>query len=46
LSGVKGSAIETSVIPTWLGSTPEERFLKYIAYKKQGNAPLNTAQEG
>jgi len=34
LSGVKGSAIESSIIPEWLGTTPEERFQKFIAYKK------------
>jgi len=46
LSGVKGSAIETSAIPAWLGETPEERFQKMIAYKKAGTVPLDTAQEG
>ena len=46
LSGVKGSAVESSIIPEWLGTTPEERFQKFIAYKKQGNAPLDSSQEG
>jgi hypothetical protein len=46
LSGVKGTAIETSAIPAWLGEEPEERFKKLIAYKKAGTVPLDTAQEG
>lgn len=46
LSGVRGSAIESSIIPEWLGDTPEERFKKFISYKKTGNAPLDSQQEG
>lgn len=46
LSGVKGTAVESSIIPIWLGDTPEERFKKFTSYKKAGNAPLDSAQDG
>lgn len=46
LSGVKGSAIEMSVLPAWLGETPEERLQKCVSYKKAGIVPIDTAQDG
>lgn len=46
LSGVKGLAIDSSVIPTWLGETPEERLQKTLAYIKTGFVAIDTAQEG
>ena len=45
-SGVKGDWVDVSNLPTFLGATPEERLLKFKAYKKQGEALINTAQEG
>lgn len=45
-SGVKGDWLDTSTLPTFLGATPAERILKFKAYKKQGIALTNTAQEG
>ena len=45
-SGVKGDWIDTSLIPTFLGLTPEERLLKWKAYKKGGDALFSSAQEG
>jgi len=45
-SGVKGDWIDTSLIPTYLGNTPEERLLKWKAYKKGGDALFSSAQEG
>lgn len=45
-SGVKGDWIDTANLPTFLGNTPQERLLKFKAYKKQGLALINTAQEG
>jgi hypothetical protein len=45
-SGVKGDWIDWSLIPTFLGATPEERLLKWKAYKKGGDALFNSAQEG
>jgi len=45
-SGSKGDWVDVSNLPTFLGQTPEERLLKFMAYKKQGLAPINTAQEG
>lgn len=45
-SGVKGDWVDLSNLPTFLGATPAERLLKFKAYKKQGLAPTNTAQEG
>ena len=45
-SGVKGDWIDTSLIPVFLGTTPEERLLKHSAYKKAGKALFNSAQDG
>jgi hypothetical protein len=45
-SGVKGGYVDVANIPDFLGNSPEERALKYTAYKKQGNAFINSAQEG
>jgi len=45
-SGVKGDWVDFANLPTFLGNTPAERLLKFKAYKKQGLAPVNTAQEG
>lgn len=45
-SGVKGDWVDLSTLPTALGATPAERLMKFKAYKKQGLAPFNTAQEG
>ena len=45
-SGVKGDWLDVSLLPTFLGKTPEERLLKWKAYKKGGTALFNSAQEG
>ena len=45
-SGVKGSIIDISMIPTFLGSEYAARIQKWIAYKKQGTMLIDTAQEG
>jgi len=45
-SGVKGDWIDVALVPTFLGTTPEERLLKHGAYKKAGKALFNSAQEG
>jgi hypothetical protein len=45
-SGVKGDWVDYANLPTFLGATPAERLLKFKAYKKQGIALINTAQEG
>lgn len=45
-SGVKGDWMDVSTLPTFLGKTPAERIMKFKAYKKQGIALINTAQEG
>lgn len=45
-SGVKGDWVDYANVPTFLGSSPAERLLKFKAYKKQGIALINTAQEG
>jgi hypothetical protein len=46
LSGTRGAIVDTSALPEWLGATPEERLLKYNAYRKIGFAPIDSAQEG
>jgi hypothetical protein len=45
-SGVKGDWVDYANLPAFLGSSPAERLLKFKAYKKQGIALINTAQEG
>lgn len=45
-SGVKGDWVDVSNLPAFLGNSPSERLLKFKAYKKQGLAVTNTAQEG
>lgn len=46
LSGTKGAIVDIPSLPDYLGSTPEERVLKYMGYRKIGFAPIDTAQEG
>ena len=45
-AGTVGDYLDMAMLPTWLGTGPAERIQKYIAYKKQGIALLDTAQEG
>lgn len=45
-SGVKGGYVDVSQLPDFLGTSPAERLLKFIAYGKQGIKPINTAQDG
>lgn len=45
-SGTTGDWIDESLIPTNLGVQWPERLKKWLAYKKQGIALLDTAQEG
>lgn len=46
LSGTRGAIIDVSMIPEWLGSTPEERVIKFQAYRKVGTSLIDSAQEG
>ena len=46
-SGIRGDFLDVSNLPDFLGKTPQERILKWKAYKsKMGIALVNTAQEG
>lgn len=45
-SGIKGDFLDIAVLPTFLGENEVERVLKYIAYKKQGIALMDSSQEG
>lgn len=45
-SGVKGSIIDFSLIPTQLGVQWPERIQKWLAYKKGGLEIIDTTQEG
>jgi len=45
-SGTKGDFLNVPYLPTFLGTTPEERILKYKAYKKAGTALIDTSMEG
>lgn len=46
LSGTKGAIVDISQLPTSLGSTPDERLIKFQAYRKVGLSLIDTAQEG
>lgn len=45
-SGTVGDIIDLPYIPTEFGDTLPERLQKWLAYKKQGIAAINSAQEG
>jgi hypothetical protein len=45
-SGVSGSIIDMSLIPTTLGVKWPERVAKWIAYKKGGLQLIDSSQEG
>lgn len=45
-SGTKGDFIDVTMLPTFLGENTPERLQKWISYKKQGTALLDTSQEG
>ena len=46
LSGTSGGYVDVSVLPKFLGDTVAERLAKFIQYKKNGIAPIDTSQEG
>jgi hypothetical protein len=46
LAGTRGAIIDIGMIPEWLGDSPEERVIKYQAYRKVGAAIIDSAQEG
>mgnify|MGYP003743304169 CR=1 FL=1 len=45
-SGTVGDWIDVGYLPAFLGNTPEERLLKWKAYKKTGMALIDSTQEG
>ena len=45
-SGSVGDWINMPTIPTFLGDNLPERLMKWLAYKKQGIALMDTSQEG
>lgn len=45
-SGTKGAIIDVSQLPAWLGSTPQERLIKALGYRKMGASLLDTSQDG
>lgn len=45
-SGTVGDWINMPSLPAFLGSSLEERLVKWIAYKKQGVGIVDTSQEG
>lgn len=45
-SGIKGSIIDISMIPKFLGPDWASRVQKWRAYKKQGEMLIDTSQEG
>ena len=45
-SGSVGDWINMPTLPTFLGDSMPERIMKWLAYKKQGIALMDTSQEG
>lgn len=45
-SGTAGDWIDIAYIPNWLGTQPQEKLQKWLAYKKSGVALLDSSQEG
>lgn len=45
-SGTKGDWVDVSMLPTFLGTSLAERLEKFNAYKKAGQAIIDTSQEG
>lgn len=45
-SGTAGSWVDLASIPVSFGATPEDRLIKWIAYKKSGLAVIDTTQDG
>lgn len=45
-SGGVGSWVDMAHLPEFLGDSPEERLVKFIAYGKQGVKLFDTSQEG
>lgn len=45
-SGTTGDFVDVSVLPKFLGVNLPERLQKWISYKKQGTALIDTSQEG
>lgn len=45
-SGTAGDWIDIAYIPNWLGTQPQEKLQKWLAYKKSGVAMLDSSQEG
>lgn len=46
LSGTKGAIINVPALPDFLGSSPDERLIKFLGYRKVGASLIDTAQEG
>lgn len=45
-SGINGDWIDVSMLPSFLGTEPQEKLAKWLAYKKNGIALIDTTQEG
>lgn len=45
-SGSLGDFVDVAMLPTFLGSDVAERLQKFIAYKKNGIAPIDSSQPG
>lgn len=45
-SGVKGSIVDLSLIPKFLGKDWSERLQKFLAYRKQGTLLIDSTMEG
>lgn len=46
LSGTRGAIVDQAALPENLGSTPQERLQKFLAYRKNGLSLMDSAQEG
>lgn len=45
-SGTSGDWVDIAFIPNWLGTKPQEKLAKWLAYKKSGVAMIDSSQEG
>lgn len=45
-SGTTGYTVDISLLPKFLGATPESKIMKHMAYKKAGVNIIDTSQEG
>ena len=46
LAGTRGAIVDTAQLPAYIGQSPDERLIKFQAYRKVGLSLIDSAQEG